>query len=179
MAYSASQILTWAKTSQVLAYIDSVKKKAFSGGYNDPELHMKIWVEWQSLQWEYDQDPSSDNLFAMGNYVFALCFPYTFRAMLIAGMSGVSPTPVTPGAAYIYNEITGIVGTTSGLVNGAATYTHTDLIGGIDLSFMLLDNMVLTVGVDFSFDNSTGTITLLQSTWVTASNLVIPYNQLV
>ena len=62
---------------------------------------------------------------------------------------------------------------------GATTYTHTDLIGGTDLNFFLLDNMVLTVGVDFSFDNSTGTITLLLSTWVTSSNLVIPYNQLV
>ena len=93
MAYSASQILTWAKTSQVLAYIDSGKKKAFGGGYNDPNLHIKIWVEWQSLNWEYTQNPSSDYLYEMGNYVFALCFPYTFQAMIIAGMSGVSPTP--------------------------------------------------------------------------------------
>lgn len=177
--YTTSQILTWAKSSQALAYKDGGRKKA-RVGYLDSDLHMKIWVEWQSLSWEYDQDPSSDNLYEMGNYVFALCFPYVFEAMVLSGSSGVSPNPVVPGVSYIYNEILGTVGTTSGLTAGATTYTNTDMVGGTDLNFILLDGMVLTVGTDFSFDNSGGTITLLNSNvWVSGSKLIIPYNQLV
>lgn len=176
--YTTSQILTWAKSSQVLAFKDAGRKKA-AGGYIDADLHMKIWVEWQSLSWEYDQDPSSTNLYAMGNYVFSLCFPYVFEAMVLSGAGGVSPNPVVPGVSYIYNEILGTVGTTTGLTAGATTYTNTDMVGGTNLNFILLDNMILTVGIDFSFDNSTGTITLLQSSWVTGSKLIIPYNKLV
>lgn len=179
MAYSASNIITWAKISQALAFYDGGQKKA-RGGYLDPQLHQKIKVERASLEWEYAQDPSSDNLYQMGNYVFALCFPYVFEAMVVSGGSGTSATPAVPGSSYIYNEILGTVGTTSGLTAGATTYTNTDMVNGTDLNFILLDGMVLTVGTDFSFNNSTGTITLLNgNVWVTGSKLIIPYNQLV
>lgn len=180
MAYSSSQVITWAKTSQVLAYFDSEKKSNIQGGYIDKDLHMKIWVEWQSLAWEYAQDPSSENLYEMNNYVFSLCFPYIFEAMTISGASGASSTPTVPGSSYIYNEIKVTVGAAGAPVAGGTTYTNTDLIGGTDLSFMFIDKLCLFVGDDFSFDSSTGTITLLLSNvWIPSSVLVIPYNQLV
>lgn len=178
MAYSTTSILQWAGISQVLAAKDMGRKGA-PLGYPDYELDQKISVERASLQWEYDQDPSSDYLYPMGNYVFSLCFPYIFEAMLVSGGSGSSATTTTPGSSYIYNQLNLVVDTSTGLVSGASTYTNTILIGAQDLNFFLLDNTVLSNGTDFSFDNSTGTVTLLSNTWVASSRVVIPFNQLI
>lgn len=174
MAYSATNIITWAKISQVLAFYDAEQKKYIKGGYLDKNLHEKIWVEWQSLAWELAQDPASEYLYSMGNYVFSLCFPYIFQAMTISGSGGTPATPVVPGAAYQYNEIKDTISSQS------ATYSNNDLIGGTDLSFILLNKQPLFVGDDFSFDNSLGDIILLGGNLFQVSDvLVIPYNQLI
>lgn len=178
MAYPTSSIIQWAKISQVLAFYDSAKKKS-NVGYLDPDLHIKLWIEWQSLNWEYNQDSSSEYLFTMGNYVLSLCYIYLFEAMTVSGSGGASSTPSVPGSSYIYNEIKATVdGNAGSPVNGTYTYTNTDLIGGTDLSFILVNRVPEFSGDDFSFNPSTGTITRVNP-WVTGDVVVIPYNQLV
>lgn len=178
MAYSTTNIITWAKISQAL-YVQDKSRAQIGGGFLDTQLDQKLYIERKSLQWEYDQNPASDYLYKMNAYVFALCGKYIFKAMTISGGSGSPATPVVPGSSYIFNELNKVVGTGDGPTNGLATYTHTDLVGGTDLNFILVDGMPLAAGSDFSFDPTTGTITLLSTTWITGSRIIIPYNQLV
>jgi hypothetical protein len=176
VAYPTTSIIQWAKISQVLAF-KAVGRDQLDGGYLDPELHQKLKIERDILQWEYDQDPASDNLYQMNAYVLALCAPYIFEAMSISGASGSAVTPAVPGSSYIYHVLDETVGTGSGPTNGLATYTHSDMVGGTQLDFLFVDNMPLSSGVDFSFDSSTGTITLLLTTWITGSIIRIPFNK--
>lgn len=97
MAYATSDIIQWAKASQPLAAYGEFKKNALTGaGTVDLDLHMKIYVERKSLEWQLAQDPTDSDgiLFSQGNYVYALCFPYVFEAMEATGGGAV----VVPGS---------------------------------------------------------------------------------
>jgi hypothetical protein len=180
MAYSATNIITWAKISQVLAHYDSEQKRSRHGIAPDATLHQKIWVEWQSLAWELAQDSASEYLYPMGNYVFSLCFPYVFEAMSISAGSGAPATPTTPTSGYVYNVIFKTVSVSANAPTaGTSTYTNNDLIGATDLDFIFINKVQYFSGEDFSFDNSVGTITMVAYTWFANDVVAIPHNQLV
>lgn len=180
MAYSASNIITWAKISQALAFKDQERKKYIKGGVVDDDLHIRLYVERSSLEWEYAQNPSSDYLYPMGNYVLSLCFPYLFEAQVISGATGSSVTPSLPGISYLYNVIYKQVGVDAGAPTaGTSTFTHSDLINGTDLNFLFINNVTYFLTQDFTVDYSTGTVTMLAYTWVANDRVAIPYNQLV
>lgn len=94
MAYPIPQILTWSKMCQPLARIGEAKKSA-SDKTRDTDLDMKIYLTRKDVEYEYAQDPSSDKLFSMGNYLLSLCGVYLFTAQQMTAGGG-SVTPVSP-----------------------------------------------------------------------------------
>lgn len=98
MSYTIPDIINWAKASQALAAVNESKKRALNGGSVDTDLHIKLYVERKSVEWEYDQDASSDNLFQMGNWLYALCGQYGLQAQYINGGSGGTVSPLSPSS---------------------------------------------------------------------------------
>lgn len=96
MAFATSDIIIWAKISQYLSENEIVIKGAFDGGRKDKRHPQILYTERKSLEYLYDQDPSSDYLFEVGNYVLALCGDFLSRAQYIAALGGggtiVNPT---------------------------------------------------------------------------------------
>lgn len=179
MSYTIPNIITWAKYSQPLARLDAIKKKAFTGGGGniDDKLDIKIYLTRKSVEFEYAQDTTSSNLFELGNYLYALCFTYVLAAQEATGGGG-SISPITPRADYIYAQLSLTVGGGSGHpVNGAGTYQNDDLIGAMDLNFFIVGNTTYSVGSDYTFNSTTGTITLVTNTWFTGDAVIIPFNK--
>lgn len=98
MSYTIPDIITWAQISQPLAAIGEAKKKALNRGSFDTDLHTKLYVERKSLEWEYAQDPASDNLFQIGNWVWALSGIYGLQAQFEDTGSGATITPLSPSS---------------------------------------------------------------------------------
>lgn len=157
MPYAAADIIQWAKISQVLAYYDSEQKQLTEGGFVDKDLHQKIKIERERLEWEYAQDPTSDYIYPIGNYVFSLCFPYAFRAMVVSGGGGSSVTPSTGASAPLPIQfIVAASGTT--MINGQSSVTLSDFIG-YNLLFVRGGISQSTVGTEpssYSWDKTTG-----------------------
>lgn len=125
MAYSIPDIITWAKISQPLARYGEARKKANIGGSIDYDLDMKLFITRRDVEYEYAQDPTSDNLFAMGNYLLALCGVYLFAAQAATG-SGGSISPVTPAGG---SSIFPLVVTGSDFQVDGITYDNPDIVG--------------------------------------------------
>lgn len=126
MAYPTSSIITWAIASQPLAFIGEAKKKYETGGEIDPDLHMKIYVERKSLQWQYAQNPTDSDgiLFGQGNYVYALCFPYVLEAMEITGSGGQA---VVPGSSV--GQSFPFVITSDDFESDGVSYVNPNIVG--------------------------------------------------
>lgn len=155
MAYSIPDIITWSKISQVLAFYDCEKKKYTAGGFIDDDLHIKLKIERSVLEWEYAQDPTSDNLFVLGNYVYALCGQYIFQAMTTSGGGGV----VVPGGGGgsgilfpLYIKSTNF--------STATLYPNTNLFGNSIIVFLNEINRFLIPSDEFTVDAAGLHITL-------------------
>lgn len=96
MSYTIPDIISWGRISQPLAALDEAKKRAFKGGSTIKNLDVKLYVERKSVEWEYDQNVDSENLFAIGNWLYALEGIYALQAQFIGGGSGGTITPITP-----------------------------------------------------------------------------------
>lgn len=94
MAYTIPEIITWAKICQPLARIGEANKAA-SDRSRDVDLDMKLYDTRKDVEYEYNQDPNSTNLFSMGNYLLSLCGVYLFQAQQ-ATTGGGTITPITP-----------------------------------------------------------------------------------
>jgi hypothetical protein len=101
MAYATTDIINWMKISQPLARLGEAKRMYLTGKGIQSDLDLKLYVERKSIEWEYNQDPTSENLFQIANWGFALCGIYVFEAMLATGGGGVVATPSTPAASLI------------------------------------------------------------------------------
>lgn len=95
MAYSTVDLINWAKICQPLARQGESKRQGVQGQTLDEDLDIKLYLIRKDLEYEYDQDPNSENLFTMGNYLLTLMFPYFFAAQQASG-SGGSISPLNP-----------------------------------------------------------------------------------
>lgn len=59
MAYLVSDIIEWAKISQSLAAIGEATKKFMSGGAVDEDLHMKLFVERKTVEYQLAQESNA------------------------------------------------------------------------------------------------------------------------
>jgi hypothetical protein len=99
--YDIADIIEWSKISQGLAEVDITKKLALGGGFVDKDLPKKIYLERLSLEDLYDDDPTSEYLDLLGNFVISLCPPYLMAAQAATGDGGsVSPSTPTQGTIY-------------------------------------------------------------------------------
>lgn len=99
MPFATSDIIIWAKISQYLSEVEIETKYAFDGGRKDRRHPQILYTERKSLEYLYDQDPSSPYIYEVGNYVLALCGDFLSRAQYIAALGGngtiVNPTTKT------------------------------------------------------------------------------------
>lgn len=92
MAYATLDLINWAKICQPLARYNEARRKATTGATLDEDLDIKLYITRKDVEYEYDQDPTSENLFPMGNYLLTLMFPYFFEAQQATGSGGsISP----------------------------------------------------------------------------------------
>lgn len=95
MPYAITDLVNWAKICQPLARHGESKRQGVQGKTLDIDLDMKLYNTRRDVEYEYDQDNNSENLFAMGNYLLTLMFPYFFAARQASG-SGGSISPISP-----------------------------------------------------------------------------------
>lgn len=163
------QIINIAKISQYLCIADI--EKSYQYGGVDLKLPNLLYNVRKSIEYWYDLDSTDDTLVATGNYLLALCAPYSLEAQNITS-SGGSVSPILPATGYEYYEITDTI------IADSTTYTNQLLIGGLSLSFVILNNQLLTAGNgDFSFNNVTGVITFLTVQLFIGDKITIPFNR--
>lgn len=126
MAYSTTDILTWAAAAQPLSAYGESKRQYTQGGTVDLDLHKKIYIERKSLAWQLAQDPTDADglLFEQGNYVYALLFPYLFAAQQATGGGGQVVNPTTPTVNVFPFYIT-----SSDFESDGVSYNNPDIIG--------------------------------------------------
>jgi len=95
MAYATLDLINWAKICQPLARYKEAKRKATTGATLDEDLDIKLYITRKDVEYEYNQDPTSEILFPIGNYLLTLMFPYFFEAQQATG-SGGSISPLNP-----------------------------------------------------------------------------------
>lgn len=99
--------------SQAYSVIGEAKKKATTGYAVDLDLHIKLYLEGSIVEWEYDQDPNSERLFTIGNWLFSLEGVYGLMAQFADGGSGGTVTPINPSDTSLPEPIDWIVDTTA------------------------------------------------------------------
>lgn len=163
------KIINIAKISQYLCIADI--EKSYQYGGVDRKLPNLLYNVRKSIEYWYDLDPTDTTLTTTANYLFALCGAYSLEAENITS-SGGSVSPILPSSGYEYYEITATIGADS------STYTNQLLIGGLSLSFVILNNQVLSYGNgDFTFNNATGIITFLTVSLFIGDKITIPFNR--
>ena len=160
--YTIPEVINIGKLSAHLSQLDVLKSSLF-GRKLDPRLPLMLSMESDAVNWEYLANPTNTSLTDTSNYLYELCGAYATRAQgIISGGGGTPITPVAPNG-YIYTSLAYTVTATElnagAPVDGTTVWTNSLFIGGLDLTYILVDNTVETVGAGFTFNNVTGTIT--------------------
>ena len=80
------------------------------------------------------------------------------------------------GGTGTFTELTPSV-SNGGVIVGQFTYQHNDLIGATALNFIIVSNVIESIGNgDFTFDSASGTITRVNS-WQLGDYAIIPFNK--
>lgn len=131
-----------------------------------------IGIVTDALRWQYELYPSDSTLRGVANYLYWLTANFNLQAKYIMTGSGGGTVIPSGGAGYIYTELTVTIASNS------STYGNAQLIGGKDLSFVILNNQLLTTANgDFTFNSVTGTLTFINVSLFTGDLLTIPYNK--
>lgn len=101
--YTIAQVITWAKITGYLSQCDIARKNALNGGIVDERHPRLLYVSHKSLEYLYEQDPTNEDIYSIGDYVLALCGGYLAQAQNIAaiGGGGTIVNPTTKDAASI------------------------------------------------------------------------------
>lgn len=171
MAYTIPEIVTWAKLSQPLAAIGEAKKNNSDRSKN-LDLHIELYLTRADVEYEYDQDPNSTNLFAMGNYLLSLCGEYLFIAQQ-ATVGGGTITPITPSLApdpYDFD----VDASTSFILAGATSKTFPSSWIGYNMLFVRnhITQSIINDGAStyYSWDRGTATLVLYNGAAITGEN---------
>lgn len=159
MAYSVSDIITWAKITQPLAAFYESKSSATVGGSVDKDLHIKIYLTRKDVEYEQAKDPTGDKIYSIANYLYALCFPYILQAQAATGGGG-SIAPITPGSAPdpLDFEVTA-----SSFIVASATSKGISSFVGYNILFVrnnITQSTVNQGGTYYSWDKASGSFVL-------------------
>lgn len=172
---TVQDIINIAKISQYLC-VNDIRQKGLYGGGVDLLLPRKLYCVRKNVEWLYNLDSSDESLTSTSNYLYSLCGKYALAASQIS-CSGGSVSPINPNPSYVFAILQASVAN-GDMTAGQSTLQSDDLIGAKDVEYFVMNNMNYTVGVDFSFNSVSGTITLLNSnTWQTGDLLVMPYSK--
>jgi hypothetical protein len=127
MAYTASQIIAWAKLSQPYARYGEMKKKAQGDNSANLNLDIELYITRKDVEYANAQDPSSADTYQQANYLLTLCGIYLFQAQEALGAGGSTATTTQVSAPSPYYFI--VDASTSFMLNGATTKTITSFIG--------------------------------------------------
>lgn len=158
MIYSVPNIINWSKICQPLARIGEAQKQARNDSSADTELDVKIYMTRKDVEYEYAQDPTSDNLYSIANYLLALCGVYLFKAQEVTGNGG-SITPIVPGGSSTPVPYDFIVSGSSFIIAGQSLKTITSFIG-YNIQFFRGNVIQTTVSTEpsyYTWDSATGT----------------------
>ena len=164
MAYTLPEIIVWSKMCQPLARIGEAKKLANGDRSADVDLDIKIYITRKDTEYSYAQEPTSDDTFAIGNYLLALCGIYLFTAQQ-ATIGGGTITPVTPPGITTPNPYDFIVGGISFISAGQTSKVFPSEWIGYNILFVRnhVTQSVLDDGIGstyYSWDKTTATLIL-------------------
>lgn len=170
-------IIEIADVSVYLSSNDNSNGALFGARLASPISPIEIALINDALRWGLEGNPTDSTLRGTANYLYWLCGKYGLQAQyIISGSGGGTVVPVI-SKSYEYYSLEATIGNAG---NDLPTYQNDLLVGGTQLTYILIDNTANTLGVDFTFDNTTGTITLLNGNhFFTGSNIVIPFNKLI
>lgn len=164
MSYAITDIIQWAKISQPLARFNGKKQRGENGGSPEVNLDIQIYNARKDLEYSYEQEPTSDTTFAIGQYVLSLIDVYLFQAQSTTGGGG-SITPVTPGASpdpYDF-EVASTASTNAPIKSGDTSVTLTRFIG-YNILFIrgnITQSVVNQGAVYYSWNKNNGLFSLL------------------
>lgn len=152
--------LAIAEINEYLISVAIIKNGLYAGGINI-DLPTKIRVIRESIEYQYNKNPSDETLTATSNYMLGLCY-YVAQARNITGnggtIAGVHPIGAAP------NPYDFIVSGSSFIITGATTKTITAFIGyNIQFSRGGIVQNTTDVGdgsTYYSWDKNTGTFIL-------------------
>jgi hypothetical protein len=125
MAYTVAQKIQIAQVSLVLVNND-VAAGALFGKRIDTRLPLMLAMETDSVNWQYEHDPSDSTLLETSDYLYSLCkYSSRARAIINAGGGGQVITPTIP---IISNGVNWIRITSADFSN-ATDYVNTELEG--------------------------------------------------
>jgi len=127
MGYLITDIIQWAEISQPFARYDQERKLETKGASTIQDLDIKLYVERKSLQYAYDQDPTSDETFQIGQWVLSLIGIYLFKAQQVTG-SGGSIAPITPSGGLFFDYLIPVLGGVPDFAN-ATDYNDSRIVG--------------------------------------------------
>ena len=107
MALTILQIIDIAEVSQYLC-LNDIQKSGLYGGGQDLQLPNKIYMVRKNVEWKWYANPVSPitpDLYAMGNYLLALCGKYSIAAQNILGTGQtVNNVILTENVNYLITE---------------------------------------------------------------------------
>lgn len=95
----------------------------------DKRLPELIYITRKDVEWAYNRNPSDSTLTKAGEYLFALCAPFSQQALTIIGNSTQSP-PVITGPTN-QSVLVGATATFSVSVTGSSPFTYQWYLNGV------------------------------------------------
>lgn len=167
-----TETIEMGDASVYLSSINNAKGKLFGRRLSSPYSPVQIATVTDALRFQYDGDPTDTTLRGVADYLIWMTGAYGLQARYIISGSGGGAVIPAGGVGYIYTEISVTISA------DATTYQNNDMIGGKDLSFVILNNQLLSVANgDFTYSSVTGTLTFLTVQLFTGDKLVIPLNK--
>lgn len=173
--YTIPQILVWAHVSQPLARIGEANKLRKGDTSADLDLDMKIYDTIQDVQYSYNQNEDAAIQYAIGDYLYALCFPYMLQAQA-STTGGGNVTPVVPGTApdpydFVVNA------STSFILDGATSKMLPSNWAGFNI-LLVINGLTQSIVDDgetacYTWDKATAELTFIHRTIATGDLIQI------
>jgi len=167
-----SEVIEMGDASVYLSSINNARGSLFGRRLSSPYSPVQIATVTDALRFQYEGDPTDTTLRGVADYLIWMCGSYGLQARyIISGSGGGTVIPVG-GVGYIYTELSVTIAA------DATTYQNNDMIGGKDLSYVILNNQLLTTNNgDFTYSSVTGTLAFLTVSLFTGDKLTIPFNK--
>lgn len=159
---SVATILNYAPTASYLAANANAKGNLFNKGKLNPLLPQQIYAIYFVAREIYNNDPTYDGLVPVCNYLWEIMGRYGIAAQGVYG-SGGSVTPINPALAP---DPFDFVVSASSLIPTGGSSVDLSSYGYIGFDIILVRNGITqsvnnTGATYYSFDNTTGILTLL------------------